>query len=659
MKTVRETIKDSTYILKRSLNTSELKSALLSLTNAKKLGLDDETNLEIDGLNYQIAIKYYLLLFIKNDFDKEHFDMLLSNLNKISLMAKDKGLNKTSEWASNSIELSKEIYSISCDISVYLNQLVDSEGNVLIKSIAEADNLIGVFDQKIEKVDSIKHYNVFDEYKKQGLNIDLKVSLKELLVKKANSVKQIKHSIGEKIENDIFKKYAKNIEEIYSNFYEYAPTIDEKNKTAKLMVINSPFKEDVELFIRNYKNKTGDNLLCIDSELLNNLPKESIDSIFGLLSLKKCTLYVYNVNKVHSSSRDSLYNALLEFAKDDNKVFVHDNSGLNTIYKDLFGISSRSEKFSIMNVSFEYLSIPKFSDLVNNILIPEKLIPDDSSESLLLVQKTMLLVGFDGLNKVLHEAKIGGDWVEKAKSICRNNLNDTVIKYIENIPNLFLFIDSAWRYEGYEYKVNNQRIKFNYDDIKGVNVENIKKIIDSGYNFFQKAGMLVKYCLLHGDDESIWETLEIEDYVERLNLATTQLYKLFELDFIPVIEVKEELINAEAGGVCCDGGKLVQYKLSSIKSFEFAYDVVLHETYHSFQRYAEATPYKEWFFTELGVTKGRIEQWRLNEQCYFDLKKGKQSFNAYRVQTIESEAYAFSVDAMGQAGECWHLLDLE
>ena len=72
---------------------------------------------------------------------------------------------------------------------------------------------------------------------------------------------------------------------------------------------------------------------------------------------------------------------------------------------------------------------------------------------------------------------------------------------------------------------------------------------------------------------------------------------------------------------------------------------------------AYSVPYCRWFWTELGVTPGRVEEWRLNNKVYFgDIVK---DFDRYRYQIIEADANAFEVDCRDSSGKVWNMIDFE
>jgi hypothetical protein len=107
--------------------------------------------------------------------------------------------------------------------------------------------------------------------------------------------------------------------------------------------------------------------------------------------------------------------------------------------------------------------------------------------------------------------------------------------------------------------------------------------------------------------------------------------------------------------LCCAGGKLIKYREKCVEDYEFTVKMICHECFHGFQNYAIDVQYAQWFWDDLGVTIGRVEQWRKN----FSMYCGKTNSLAYKVEIVECDANAFAEDCFRQGEEVWSAIDFE
>ena len=172
--------------------------------------------------------------------------------------------------------------------------------------------------------------------------------------------------------------------------------------------------------------------------------------------------------------------------------------------------------------------------------------------------------------------------------------------------------------------------------------------------------MVCRYSLLAGEDVSIWHTLSRESQEKRLQEATSIVYQLLGIfDFVPTVNVVDLIDNDQnIKGQCQFRGKIVLYQYKGAQEFDSIVETICHESFHSFQFLAIYSPYNRWFWNELGITAGRIEQWRLNDKNYFTTSNGDK-YEHYRYQIFESDAFAFQKDCLEASGKVLNLIDFE
>ena len=150
---------------------------------------------------------------------------------------------------------------------------------------------------------------------------------------------------------------------------------------------------------------------------------------------------------------------------------------------------------------------------------------------------------------------------------------------------------------------------------------------------------------------------------KRLTQALRLVMRILGVSAEPVVTIHESIPNApKATSLCVGGGKEIQYKRSALADLTETIDVVCHESYHAFQSYAIHSSFSEWFWRELGVTRGRIQGWAENQSHYFgssDKRFGESAFSVYHAQVLESDARAFAVDCVMAAETGFEKIDWE
>jgi hypothetical protein len=90
-----------------------------------------------------------------------------------------------------------------------------------------------------------------------------------------------------------------------------------------------------------------------------------------------------------------------------------------------------------------------------------------------------------------------------------------------------------------------------------------------------------------------------------------------------------------------------------MQGYDFVLHVICHECFHAFQHTATNAPYAEWYYDDLGVTRGRVAQWSKNFSCYV----GDVNSIAYKVEIVECDANAFADDCHIYAKSRWHEIE--
>ena len=343
----------------------------------------------------------------------------------------------------------------------------------------------------------------------------------------------------------------------------------------------------------------------------------------------------------------------MRFCRGGRRAYIVADDGTRTVYDD--ALKAADGELTALDISFLYLTMP---DFVQTVELMQKLnmLSGDGGD-IDFVRKNMPFVGFAGFNEAVKAFNAGADWKKIASERSQDNFR-AASKYMLRLTRQALFIDGGWGNYHDDIVVNKTK-HFDYDDIKGVNPDNIRKIMDGNFTLFQKCGMISTYCLLCGASASDWAGFSPELKSERLSEASKLVMRALGMDIVPKVEVLENLSAKGAGGTCYDGGKRIVYKNSCVKDFDWTSKAVCHECFHAFQHTAIAEGWQDWYETELHVTPGRIDQWSYNFGKYRNIDK---DHDGYMIQIVESDARAFENDCLGRnesMGQILNLIDLD
>lgn len=434
----------------------------------------------------------------------------------------------------------------------------------------------------------------------------------------------------------------KDITSLYS-MYEYfpAPEYDEGGKANALVVV-SPLSDDVKLFAVNAKREDKP-LILLSAELIT----ES-DVPFAVEHLKAADadFLVTGLCRLSEEARDSIIDAAIEAGKEKKKVFISDEDGGAPIY-DRALVRAAAIGRSVTDVSAEYLTVPPFKDVVSEL--ERRGMLERANAGIL---QSMPFMGYMGLNRAITAKISGRDWVEAGKRVSGRN-EAAAKKYLLRLKAAYMFIDGGWGDFESGIAERDERGEFDYDGVKEVDLANVRKIVVFDGPIFAKCGMIVRYCTIAGDDYSVWEGRSHEEKEERLTLATELVFRLLGVAVKPKVSLLSSLDNPTAGGLCIDGGKEIQFLERCCMSWTYSMDVVVHESFHALQAYLTSGGWTKWYFDNLGITKGRVSQWKETRQIYNDNTNSK----VYKVHMYEADARAFEEDCAAGRDYYWNKID--
>lgn len=434
----------------------------------------------------------------------------------------------------------------------------------------------------------------------------------------------------------------------------YNNLLDGPGGSYKVAVVAAPNREEIDLIVSRFASNHERKIVGVDFEALCALPNSAIEYVLRRLERESRGQVLYVVGFGNADWKQEETCAMLSrltgcFEGAENSVLA-DGKPTLPVYTALETICPNFAR----RMGYLYASMPDFEDFEQ--LLREQ-VKDWREEDRQMLQRYGSYVGFIGLNEVMNNAD---DW-KRHIEVLGVRWRNLVLSFTGGMKNPELLIDSGWNLysggTGGTFDEDDER-KFDYDDVPPLLQSNVRKILEGPFTFMQKAGLLVRYTITHGEDIGRWETdYSTEEHVNRIMDATMALAKWLQLP-APQVIIDPEDMEEWYAGLCCNGGQVVHYSYSCAHKYnvEFTMEVIMHELYHAVQAKVRREPWQNWFETDLGITVERKKYWKLNDESYIDLRKNKK---AYQVQVVEVDANVFAIGCLRMASEVWSQLSLD
>ncbi len=422
------------------------------------------------------------------------------------------------------------------------------------------------------------------------------------------------------------------------------PECDEGGK-ANALILNTPFVDEARLYAAN--------AIARDMEIYEfnmNIAgdsRDSIDRIFCYAEYKKCAVFASGADMMSDDNRAYFLRTAMLAGKAGTRVFISDVQG-GALYEDGMTAAIEFDELSALDISESYVTMPSFDDTANE-LVALKMADDTTARAAL---REMPFLGFAGLNEIVRPEH-HSNWITRGGKISAGNAQ-AAKKYLARIKASMLFIDDGWG----EFKSGGQNVtvagEFDYDGIPAIDVNNIKKIVESNATVFGKCGMIARYCTTGTEDYSVWGRLDREEMQARAALAVKLVYRILGVPIDPIVEMSDELDNDTAGGLCYDGGKRIAFKYASAQDAAWMRDAIVHECFHALQARLTSGHWAPWYYEHMGITYGRSCKWRETREAAYDSNTHSK---IYKVHIYEADAYAFEIDCRRGQDEYWNGID--
>lgn len=652
---IPEIIELANGIYHSSQNADKLNEGIERLNDVLTKQQPNETNRKkAEALLYRLNAKFFAVKYFDGGYLEEDYLALKENISALVEKAKEKEYAKTLELLENLLVVAQGVHGAMEGAEGEIYRVKDDEDNPTTADQAVLKSFADDFRKRAESLQSLPDTaTLFGERVKIK---DIKTTAINDLIYFAewaeNAIKQFEVKLSEQF----FRENLTLLDDQPGlKFFDYSPAVLTKDKnTARTLVVLSPFNDEIVLFARAIEKELSVKFSIINACAFIDKSQDFIASVFKELSNRKANLIIEGLNQYNEQNKTELIKQAIIYSKNHGEIILIDNKGDRSIYDLAYDIVKNEQDLSTTDVMYKYLTMPNYNFVISEL--EERGMINAQEQA--FVQENMAFMGFVGLNQACSLFVQGRPWKDEAIDISNRHERDCQA-YLRRLPSQAQLIDVGWKKLELGHNVVQRKREFDYDSIRDVNVNNIKKILVSNTSLFAKCGLIVKYCVLAGEDVSSWVRVDRKQREERLNSATRLVAHLLNCEDDPEIKIvskeewEEKEYGSRFGGLCCDGGKRILYREDCCDNVSWLVGAVCHECYHSFQHTLQHHGWQEWHWTELGVTEYRVPEWDYNFERY------KNTGTTYMIQVVESDARTFEKDCVMQSEKCWHLVDWE
>ncbi|MDE7106721.1 MAG: hypothetical protein K2O39_00175, partial [Clostridiales bacterium] len=512
------------YIYSTDITT--LDSALAGIEELLTLpALNENNRANAEALSMRLACKIFALKCLSPDFTPSVADKLNVYIEQNMPIAKQKGYNKSAAAMENTLKF-VTLFSRYVAAKKEISAQASSEQTLAL-------NGKKIIQNATELIDGILNGGVASPFE-DG------VVFPALSGEIADGMQSWKAGLCGAYAKALERSVAAKQLNLRDRDYFPTPECDEGGK-ANALILNTPFVDEARLYAAN--------AIPRDMEIYEfNMnvaggSRESIDKIFCYAEYKKCAVFISNVDMLPDDNRTYLLRAAMTAGKAGISVFISDVQG-GALYDDGMTAAVQFDELSALDISESYITMPSF-DATAYELVSLKIADDATVRAAL---RDMPFLGFSGLNEIVRP-EYNNSWMTRGKKISAGN-TDAAKKYLARIKDSMLFIDDGWG----EFRGGGQSVvgagEFDYDGIPAIDVNNVKKIVESNATVFGKCGMIARYCTTGTEDWSVWNRLEREEMESRAELAVKLVYRVLGIPIDPIVEIVDEPENGTAGGLC-------------------------------------------------------------------------------------------------------------
>lgn len=631
-----------------SENLDKLKSGIDSLNEVLLVKSINESNQKkAEALLYKITAKYLAIKYFDGGYLEEDYLTLKEKLNENIELAKTKEYAKTLKVLQDVLVVADGIHNAMAGAEGEIYRVKDENDNPMTSDQVELRAFADDFRKRANSLEQLPDTSaLFGEGVKSK---NIKESAIADLLYYANWAEKVIKQFDTKLSEQFLKENLTLLDDQPGQkVFEYnSANIDFSRNSAKAIVALSPFFDEIVLFARSIAKEKGINFSIINAHAFIDKSNDFIENLFKELANRKIHLIINGLSHYNAENKQELVRQALLYSKTIGETILIDDLGDRGVYNLSYEIAKNTQGLSTLDVIYKYLTMPEYNFVVTELERRGMITTLEYG----FIRDNMAFMGYVGLNLALSLFVQGKQWKDDVMDISDRHQADCQL-YLKRLPSQTQLIDLGWRDLNLGSNTIERKKNFDYDSIRSINVNNVKKILNANVDLFAKCGLISDYCILAGEDISSWSRIERQEKQDRVNNATKLVAHLLNCEDVPEVEIvsKEEWKKRkhpkDAGGLCINGGKKIEYREDCCDNVDWLIRAVCHECYHSFQHTLENNGWQEWHWTELGVTKNRITEWKYNSENYHNI----DNYVPYMIQVVESDARAFENDCKDKVG---------
>lgn len=652
--TYLDRIRESNEVYRSSTDIGQLQGEAVKLQALlKEEMLNGDNRRRAQGLLVCVQLKADLLAYMEEGYEPEPYRRLSERLKNNRALLNAEEYPNTVRLLDAAERLVSCINEFMYDANEQARRVQDGNGHVTTASETLLNDVRAAFCRKAEAADRLE--SAESAFGKDAAFLpdpvrQVRCDIAEVLALTERAL----HDLCMRQTEAFFRANAKPLSaEEGAPSYDYQPPFFEDERvTAGTIVVCSPLRDEIVLLARCLETRDKTPFVVIQAAGFAGQSDASIDRIFSAMEGKNCL--IFGLAAYTDANRPDLFVRILRYGKRGGKALLADERGDRALYDALYDTAREQPDLTGLDVTYCYLTLPGFGAVTRALQDKGMITPADFD----WLKKNAAFMGYVGWNTAVSLFTQKRDWRDAAAEISTGH-EAASQAYLKRIPSQIQLLDTAWRVLDTDAEDRSAaRREFDYDAIRAADPHNVAKILGADITLFAKCGLAARYCTLHGDDVSIWNRLSSAEKADRLTDASRMVAHLLQTQYAPEVELvaEDDWDEPRAGGLCCDGGKLIRYRESACRDYDWVVDAVCHECFHSFQHTLISSCWQPWHFTDLGVTKNRIGEWAYNTEHYRGI--GKTYIN-YRVQIMEADAFAFGADCFQQSGNAHQTIDWE
>lgn len=636
MVTYKQILDNVNTVFCRSLSVSALTAARDELQKLLAApGLNEQNRQNGEALLLRLNAKRLLLTFL-DGLREEDGDAVCDYAAAETENARQKGYNKSATALENAAALTVTVRAFAARQAEYA-ALLSSDAALLRAGSTATDGIR----QLLQEAESAEYPSPFGETVKFPDVREMLCTRLRSLAEKADA------DYAAAIERSL-EAHMKNITPAFADAdYFPLPEYDEGGK-AKALILGTPFADEARLYAVHAVDAGAPVYECDAAAGAGNAAYFEHAALVA--KRRGGALLFTGADTLAQEAQNALFACAMDAGRQGTYAFIVDTAGDGELYASAMAFAAQAEGYSVLSVSMSYLTVPAFADVCDE-LKARGMATDETDARAALRQ--MPFLGFDGLNKIVSANK-RDEWRKYGARLSKQKAADAQ-RYLRALKSPQLFIDSGWGDFAGAVTTDETRGEFDYDDIPELQRENIRRIVESGADVFALCGMIARYCTTGTSDRTVWSAFDRNEMTERATLATRTVFKILRVPLVPQVEIKDELENETAGGLCIDGGKRVEYKYEYCRDVDWMRDAIVHESFHALQAKLCNEGWSPWYYAQMGITFGRVEQWKQTRQAKYD---ANTKSNIYKVHMYEADARAFETDCRRGAEGVWNGIDL-